>query len=339
MRGGYVVSMASKTMNKHRLRLVSIGFVAALAVTTFAHLSATGGASYGGNDGVEADASGGQYWLQPYTSAGDILEMNWESVGGAFRPVFTNAEFYVVADLQGDFDPDSSNIVFHATDDDPNRCCSAPSFQIKHESSVTRYTMLWVMDYAPGWAPIGAETTPGILGGGSTDTTAQERELTYIRAFMTAAADHDRRGGYQNLATTSADNLALHTPFIVAESLLVLAAVGTYGASLARPESPDADGVLGIVQKGIRHLRAQVRLHVALGPLILIAGAFGAEAMDNGGFGIHDPAGIAGEWTVFMMIGLWLLAVVLWVVGLVRVLRALRHYNQTQEPDLGELGA
>jgi hypothetical protein len=93
--------------------------------------------------------------------------------------------------------------------------------------------------------------------------------------------------------------------------------------------------LVALVERGRDHLRAQFRLQLLVGPLLFIAAIFGTEALDNGGFAFYDPTEAYEWWIIGGLLALWLTALVIWFVGLIRVSRSLRHFTKTQEPDLG----
>lgn len=338
--------MASKPMNKHRIRLIAVGLVALLSLVTLSHLLATAGSHRAAGFGGEADEDGLTYVVTPQrTGPGDYITLQWEWFATAFQPVFILDAFYVVADMGSEFDPQSDRILFQATDIDPGYCCQSNRiYGDEFPQDADQISFVWVFDYRPSWEPSGAGDSDATILEESVPTSssgsnAQQRELAYINAYALKAAQQDRQSVIETMDIQPASQRAAHPWFIAAEGLIGLAAIALWAASLARPEAPDAEGAMGIVQKGVRNLRAQLRLHVMLGPLLVIVGLFGLEAMDNGAFGIRDPAGIAGSWTIAVMVALWSLAVAVWIIGLIRTIKALRHYNKTQEPDLGGVGA
>jgi hypothetical protein len=328
-------------MNKHLSQLLAMGLLAALGLTLFIHVLATADNSRGGNWGIDADSQQGYFAYKPELEEGDHFRINWEWATGSFRPVFAGGDFYVVegtVDLP--FQAAGHKVVYHAVDGDAGCCGPNSELDLERQPGQGPLTLVWVLDYDDDYRPTGAQTGTGLLGQPmAPNTTAQERELRYVDAFLNEAGAFGERGPISDLQIAHHSQLSRHLGFVVLESLLAASALVFWGFSLAPHAGPTEPGELAqlmrLVERGQEYLRAQLRLQLLVGPLLLMAGAFGAEALDNGGYGFYDPTGFYAGWIVGALIGLWCLAVVLWVVGLVRVLRSLRHYNKTPEPDLG----
>lgn len=327
-------------MHKHLFRLIAVGLLAALGLTLFIHLLATSDNSKGGAMGVDADTQRGFFVFRPTLEVGDQFELNWEWAMGGFRPVFSGGDFYVVeGDAAFPFEPTDHKVLYHGRDTGTSCCGPSSTVELERKPGQGELSLVWVLEYEPGWRPTGSQTTTDLLGQPmASDTTAQERELRYIRAFIGQAQD-GRSGPFELIRIAHASTYARHPAFIVVESLFAVAGVVFWALGLSRmpplPATGDASRMAGLVQRGREYLRAQLRLHLLVGPLLLMVVAFGADALDNGGFGFYDPSGFYAGWIAAAFIGLWLLAVAVWVLGLVRVLRSLRHYNKTPGPELG----
>ena len=327
-------------MHKHLFRLLAVGLLAALGLTLFIHLLATTDDSKGGSMGTDADSQHGFFVFKPTLDTGDQFKINWESALGGFWPVFAGGDFYVVeGEAEFPFDPAKHKVLYHGQDREFSCCGPASIVEIERRPGEGELALVWVLDYAQGWRPTAAETTTDVLGQPTApDTAAQERELRYVRAFI-AEAGNGPSGPFETIQISNVGPYSRHPGFVAAETVLAGAGFLFWALSLARAETPSPTGDLsrlaGLVRRGRDYLRAQLRLQLLTGPILLMVGFFGAVAIDNGGLGFYDPSGFYSIWIAAAFIGLWLLAVVIWVVGLVRVLRSLRHYNKTPEPELG----
>lgn len=327
-------------MHKHRARLISIGLLAALSIAFLVQVLASSDSSVGGGFGYEADSEHGFYVLRPELAPGDHFRLGWEWVFGGFSPVFLGGDFYVIeGDADFPFQPADHRVLFHGQDAEA-ACCSHDSWlEMSREPDQEPLSFVWVLNYAEGWEPLGAQTTGLVPLLGGTDTSAQDRELGYIRAFIGAGGQNSMHGPFQNLDITQGGTLDRQQGFLWVEGLLATGAVAFWALSLSRPQplakGAGVAGLIALVERGRDHLRAQLRLHLLVGPLLFITAIFATEAIDNGGFGFYDPTGVYETWVIVGLLGLWLTALVIWIVGLVRVSRSLRHFNKTQEPDLG----
>lgn len=345
IRWAYEWNMASlHVLTPTRARIIAALCLAALATVVTFHVVATAqhvrGAGAFGFD-VEADYDAAtMLWETQGAQDGDYIQVAWERAGFPFSPIFESFDFYIVPGGQAELiESGEADLLFQARDTEMGSCCTGGTHLIQKPDHFEELAFVWIFQYDPAWAPQEPENMEfgGLIGtsGGS------NRDLDYVRAFAESAMRANRFG--EQFTGTSQERLAQNTPYMVAEGILAAGALTFMGAAIRRPTDPRHDGPTGslvaLVQRGRDHLLGLLTMYIIMGPLLLLVAAFGLEAIDNGGFNFFDPVGVYRTWIEVGLSVLWLFSVGLWLSGLVKVLRSLWHYRNTQAPDLGDVSA